>query len=121
MIHNRQDNFKRTVSNSRNVLKQRYQIREIIITSIVVAVILVLGIQVWHVHQQEVQLQNKIQTEQVHLKHEKEAEKNLTLNQHRLHNRKYVDALLTKRFSYTKSGETAYRLPGDVSKDVTKK
>ena len=77
MIHNRQDNFKRTVSNSRNVLKQRYQIREIIITSIVVAVILVLGIQVWHAHQQEVQLQNKIQTEQVHLKHEKEAEKNL--------------------------------------------
>lgn len=119
MYQTRYDRQQQRAVQSRRLIRRRHLIRESIITVIIVVVILVLGIQLFHAHQQKVQLHHQVQIDRVELSREKAMHRQLKLNVKQMHSKTYLEQLIRQRYGYSKPGETIYSLPGDVAKDVT--
>lgn len=119
MYQTRYDLKQQHAVQSRQIIHRRRLIRESIVTTIMVVVILVLGIQLFHAYQQKAQLNHQVRIDRVELAKARTQHKQLTWNVKQLHNKDYLEQLIRQKYDYHKPGETVYSLPGDVAKDVT--
>ena len=109
----------RRVIKSRDLIHRRRLLREIIIVTVMLFVIVFLGVQLLSAHQQKVQLHRQATVERTELVRERSERRALVTNVKQLKNNGYLEQLIRQKYYYTKPGETIYNLPGDEAKDVT--
>lgn len=103
------------------VVKQRRRNRAMVILGVFAAFVLLFTYQIIHAKANLAQTQVQVAKQKSKIKQKTTKQKQLNTKVKQLNDPDYCEKIIRNRYYYTKSGETVYTFPSDVSKDVNDK
>lgn len=96
---------------ARNRRRQIHRRRRVILVAVLVLVLVGGGVQLWRLHQAQVQATARVATAKKQLHKVTTKQKNLQIQVNELNNADYLEKLIRAKYYMSKSGETIFNIP----------